>query len=243
VRYRAKPFTVEVRRNNKRMPFTAIPADSFPNERFQQADQLLFGGLPSLAKPTEPAGLPKGGSRSTEKAGLKPQAPTAEAVTSESHAESGRVRPTGRVLPDLLEQSRAELRLRQELEQREVRVRAQRSVNRPSSGSRPERVKMQTGAEAHAERKAVLDSAPTARASLKEPLLAAVEVVAPAAVEPITASGLRRPHGSQQRTETARGKSMRRANQAGGHRSERREAYVLLRAGEKWKRRLPRVCW
>ena len=144
MRYRAKPFTVEVRRNNKRMPFTAIPAGSFPNERFQQADQLLFGGLPSLAKPTEPAGLPKGGSRSTEKAGLKPQASTAEAVTSESHAESGRVRPTGRVLPDLMEQSRAEIRLRQELEERKVRMRASRGASisaslrsgaRPSAGS------------------------------------------------------------------------------------------------------------
>jgi hypothetical protein len=240
VRHRAKPFAVEVKRSNKRVPLTATTADSIPGELHRQADQLLFGRLSSCV---EPNGHLKESRLSADRPVYVPQLPAVEAVTSESHAESGRVRPTGRVLPDLLEQSRAELRLRQELEQREVRVRARRGARPPSSGSRPERVKMQTGAEAHAERKAVLDSAPTARASLKEPLLAAVEVVAPAAVEPITASGLRRPHGSQQRTETARENSMRRANQAGGHRSERREAYVLLRAGEKWKRRLPRVCW
>ena len=243
MRYRAKPFTVEVRRNNKRMPFAAIPSASFLSERHRQADQLLFGGLSSLAEPVGPAGLTTGGSLSTEKADLKPQAPAVEAVTSEIHVKAGRVRPTGRVLPDLLEQSRAEMRLRHELEEREVRVRAPRGARGPSSRSRPKRASAQASAEAHAGPKAILDPTPTAEVSLKEPVLTAMEVVAPAAVEPITASGLHRPHGSQQRTETARGNSMRRANQAGGHRSERRDASVPLRAGEKWKRRLPRVCW
>jgi hypothetical protein len=242
VRYRAKPFTVEVRRNNKRMPFTAIPADSFANERFQQADQLLFGGLPSLAKPTEPAELPKGGNRSTEKAGLKPQAPAAEAVTSESHAESGRVRPTGRVLPDLMEQSRAEIRLRQELKERKVRMRASRGARAPSSGPRPKRAKAQTSAEAHAGRKAVPDSAPTTRVSLKAPVSAALEIVEPTAAEPAAASDLSS-RDLRGRTDTPRGNTTRRASHAGGHRFERRDASVPLRAGEKWKRRLPRVCW
>ena len=238
MRYRAKPFTVEVRRNNKRMPFTATPAASFLSERHRQADQLLFGGLSSLAEPVGPARLTTGGSLSTEKADLKPQARAAEAVTSEIHVKAGPVRPTGRVLPDLLEQSRAEMRLRQDLEEREVRVRAPRGARGPSSRSRPKRAKSQTHAEADAGRRAAPKPTSTAEVSLKEPDLMAMEVVAPVAT-----SSLRRPHGSQQRTETARGNSMRRANQAGGHRSELREAYVLLRAGEKWKRRLPRVCW
>jgi hypothetical protein len=241
VRHRAKPsFTVEVKRNNKRVPLTVAPAGSLLSERHRQADQLLFGDLSGLA---EPAGRPKGGRLSTRHADAEAQPPAAEAVTSETHAEAGRARPTGRILPDLLEQSRAEMRLLQALEERGARLRAQKRASRPSSGSRPKRASAQASAEAHAGPKAILDPTPTAEVSLKEPLLAAVEVAAPAAVEPITASGLRRPHGSQQRTETARGNSMRRANQAGGHRSERREAYVLLRAGEKWKRRLPRVCW
>jgi hypothetical protein len=241
VRHRAKPsFTVEVKRNNKRVPLTAAPAGSLLSERHRQADQLLFGDLSGLV---DPAGRPRGGRLTTRHADAEPQPPAVEAVTSEVCTEAGRARPTGRILPDLLEQSRAEARLRQELEERKVRLRAQRRASRPSSVSRPKRASAQASAEAHAGPKAILDPTPTAEVSLKEPVLAAVEVAAPAAVEPITASGLRRPHGSQQRTETARGNSMRRAKQAGGHRSERREASVPLRAGEKWKRRLPRVCW
>jgi hypothetical protein len=116
VRHRAKPsFTVEVKRNNKRVPLTVAPTGSLPSERHRQADQLLFGDLSGLA---EPAGRPKGGRLSTRHAEAEPQVPAAEAVTSETHAEAGRARPTGRILPDLLEQSRAETRLRQELKSR-----------------------------------------------------------------------------------------------------------------------------
>jgi len=243
VRYRAKPFTVEVRRNNKRMPFTVIPAASFLSERHRQADQLLFGALSSLAEPVGPAGLTTGGSLSTEKADLKPQARAAEAVTSEIHVKAGRVRPTGRVLPDLLEQSRAEMRLRQELEEREVRLRAQRRASRPSLGSRPKRAKAQTSTEALAGRKAVLDPTLTTQVSLKQPVLAVNEVGTTATVEPVAASSPRPLHDPRQPIGIPRRNTRRGAVQAGAHRSERQEASVPLRAGERWKRRLPRVCW
>src|SRR5829696_6317273 len=141
------------------MPFTVIPAASFLSERHRQADQLLFGALSSLAEPVGPAGLTTGGSLSTEKADLKSQARAAEAVTSEIHVKAIRVRPTGRILPDLLEQSRAEMRLRQELDEREA-LRAQKPVSRPSFGSRPKWAKVQADIEAHAERKPVLDPIP-----------------------------------------------------------------------------------
>lgn len=242
MRYRAKPFTVEVKRNNKRVPLTVMPAATSPNERQRQADQLLFGGLSSLAEPVGPVGFIRGGNLSTEKADLKPQATAVEAVTSEIHVKAGRVRPTGRVLPDLLEQSRAEARLLQELEERATRLRAQKCASEPSSGSRPKRAKAQTSAEAHAGRKAVLDSAPTTRVSLKAPVSAALEIVEPTAAEPAAASDLSS-RDLRGRTDTPRGNTTRRASHAGGHRSERRDASVPLRAGEKWKRRLPRVCW
>jgi hypothetical protein len=241
VRHRAKPsFTVEVKRNNKWAPLTVAPAGSLLSERHRQADQLLFGDLSGLA---EPAGRPKGGRLSTRHADAEAQPPAAEAVTSETHAEAGRARPTGRILPDLLEQSRAETRLRQELEEREVRVRAQQGARPPSSGSTSKRAKVQAGVEAHAGRKAALDPTPTAEVSLKDPILATKEVAAPAAVGPITASTPTPPSSPRQPIGTARGTSRRQTNQAGGHRSEGRGASVLLRAGEKWKRRLPRVCW
>ena len=86
--YRARPaFTVEVKRNNKRLPLTVTTADSDLSERHRMADQLLFGGLPT--QPFTP----------------EPQRPAAaEAVTSKPNAEVGRAqRLTGRILPDLLE--------------------------------------------------------------------------------------------------------------------------------------------
>jgi hypothetical protein len=241
VRHRAKPFAVEVKQSNKRVPLTATMAASFLSERHRQADQLLFAGPSSRIEPTGPAGLPGGGRLSTNKAEQRPQAPAAEAVTPEIHVRAGRVRPTGRVLPDLLEQSRAEMRLRQELEEQEVRLRTPRGALPSSSDYRPKRAKVQTSVEGHAGRKVVLDSAPTARVSVKEVVLAVKGAVAPPAVEPVAASSLPS-QDLRGRTDTMRG-NKRRADQAGGHRSERWEAAVPLRAGEKWKRRLPRVCW
>ena len=244
MRYRAKPFAVEVKRSNKRVPLTATTVDSIQGDRYRQADRLLFGGLSSLAEPVGPAGLTRGGSLSTEKADLKPQARAAEAVTSEIDVKAGRVRPTGRVLPDLLEQSRAEMRLRHELEEREIRLRAQKRASRPSSISKPKRAKVQASAEAHAGRKAILEPIPAVEtASLKQPVLAMHEVGTTATVEPVAASSPRPLHDPRQRIGTVRGNTRRSAVQAGGHRSERRDASMLLRAGEKWKRRLPRVCW
>ena len=240
MRYRAKPFTVEVKRSNKRVPLTVATATSFPSERHRRDDQLLFGGLSSRL---ELAGRLGDGRLTTDEADVKPQAPAAEAVTSEIHVKAIRVRPTGRILPDLLEQSRAEMRLRHELDEREA-LRAQKPVSRPSFGSRPKWAKVQADVEAHAERKPVLDPIPAVgTVSVKEPVLAPMEVTAPAAVEPITAPSPTPPSGPRQPTGTARGNSTSGANQAWGHKSERLEACMLLRAGEKWKRRLPRVCW
>ena len=220
-----------------------MPAATSPNERQRQADQLLFGGLSSLAEPVGPGGLARGEGFSTDKADVKPQAPAAEAVTSRIHVKADRVRPTGRVLPDLLEQSRARMRLRQESEEREVRLRAQRSASRPNSGSRPKRASARTSAGPHAAPKVILDSTPTPEVSLKEPVMAAAKVGAPAAVELVTASSPSSPSSPRQRTGPARGNTRRPESQTVGRRSERQEACMLLRAGDKWKRRLPRVCW
>jgi hypothetical protein len=244
VRHRAKPFAVEVKRSNKRVPFTAAAAASFPSERHWQADRLLFAGPSSRVEPTGPAGLARVGDLSTDKAVVKPQAPAVEAGMPEIDVKAGRVRPTGRILPDLLEQSRAEARLRQELEEREVQVPSPRGARPPSSGPRPKRAKVQTSAEGHAERKAILEPTPTAEiVNVKEPVLALVGDTAPAAVKPVIASSPCPPGRSRQRAGTARVNTTRGANQALGQRAERREPSVLLRAGEKWKRRLPRVCW
>jgi hypothetical protein len=242
VRYRAKPsFTVEVKRNNKRLPLTVTAPGSSPGERYRQADQVLFGDLSCLAEPAERF---KDSRLSTHQPDPEPERSAAEAVASETHAEAGRARPTGRVLPDLLEQSRAEMRLRHELEERTARLRAQQSASRPSPGSRPKRAKVPASAETHAGRKAVLDPIPAAdTVSLGQPVLAAMRAGALASVETVAASSLNPPHDQGQRNGAPRGNSRRGENQDVGHRSERQNASMLLRAGERWKRRLPRVCW
>ncbi len=229
MRYRTKPsFTVEVKRNNKRLPLTVTTADSDPRARHRVADQLLFGSLPTQTPTPEPQ---------------RPAA--AEAVTSEPNAEVGRAqRLTGRILPDLLGETRAELRLHQKLEERAARLQAQRGARkaRPSFGST--RADTQAGGEPDAGRETVLD--PTSAAeplSLEEPVLAAMEAVEPAAVEPVTTVSLSLPDGSPQRTGSLRRCRGRGAYQAGRRGSKRQGASVPLRVGEKWKRRLPRVCW
>lgn len=205
---------------------------------------MLFAGLSSFAEAAGPAGLTRGENLSTEEADLKPQATAAEAATSETHAETGRARPTGRILPDLLEQSRAEMRLRQELEERAARLQGRQDARRPSLGSRPKRAKAEASAEAQAGRKAAPGLIPAVETgSVKQPVLAMNEVATTATVEPVQASSPRPLHDPRQRTGPSRGNTRRSAVHAGGHRSERREASVPLRAGEKWKRRLPRVCW
>jgi hypothetical protein len=100
VRHRARPsFTVEVKRNNKRVPLTVTTADSSPSERHRLADQLLFGGRSPAASP---AARPDDGGLSTWDLDPEPQRPAAEAVTSEIHAEIGHAqRLAGRILPDL----------------------------------------------------------------------------------------------------------------------------------------------
>ena len=229
MRYRARPsFTVEVKRNNKRLPLTVTTADSDPSERRRVADQLLFGGLP------------------TRPPGPEPQRPVAAAaVTSKPNAEVGRAqRLMGRILPDLLGETRAELRLHQELEEKAARLRAQRDGRKASPSFGPTRANTQAGDEADAGRETVLDATSAAKPlRLEEPVLAAMEVVEPAAVEPVTAVSLSSPDRSFGQTSKSRGRRERKGFQAGRHGADRQGTSAVLRAGEKWKRRLPRVCW
>jgi hypothetical protein len=228
VPYRARPsFTVEVKRNNKRLPPTVTTADSDPREQHRAADQLLFGN------------------RSTQTLTPEPQRPAAEAVTSKPSIEIGRVqRPMGRILPDLLGETRAELQRHQELEEHAARLRARRPARavRPSFGST--RTTTQATDEPNAGRETVLTPTSTTQPlKLEEPVLAVPEVIESSAVEPVSTVSLSLPDRVPERTGRLRERRGRRACQTRRRGSERHEASVPLRAGEKWKRRLPRVCW
>ena len=235
MRYRARPsFTVEVKRNNKRLPLTVPAGDSASYERCRRADQLLFGdrspGVSSAAR------LDDGGV-STRPTDAARQPPAAEAVRSEPQAEAAVAqRPTGRILPDLFGETRADARLRQLLAERAARL--------TSLSVEPTRADTQARNELDAERKTAPDAIPAAEPlSLEEPVLATVEGVALAVVEPVEKPSLSPPDSSPERTGSQRGHRGRRGFQAGRLGSERQGASAGLRAGEKWKRRLPRVCW
>ena len=243
MRYRARPsFTVEVKRNNKRRPLTVTEGDSASYERSRRADQLLFGG--SSPGVSSAARLDDGGV-STRPTDAARQPPAAEAVRSEPQAETAVAqRLTGRILPDLFGEARADARLRQELEERAARLRAPRGARKTSLSVAPTRADTQTGDEPDAGHTTVLAPIPAADPlSLDEPVLAAREVGGSAAVEPMTALILSPLDGPPERTGSPRGGRKRRPFRAVGRRAERQRASTGLRAGEKWKRRLPRVCW
>jgi hypothetical protein len=153
-------------------------------------------------------------------------------------------RLTGRILPDLLGETRAEVRLRQDLEERAARLRARRGVRKTNPSFGLTWADPQARDELDAERKTVPAAIPAAEPlSLEEPVLATVEGVALAVVEPVEKPSLSPPDSSPERTGSQRGRRGRRGFQAGRRGAERQGASAGLRAGEKWKRRLPRVCW
>jgi len=243
VRHRARPsFTVEVKRNNKRVPFTVTTADSSPSERHRLADQVLFGGRSPAASP---AACPDDGGLSTRNPDPEPQRPAAEAVTSETHAEAGHAQGrTGRILPDLSGETRAEVRLHQDVEEETARLWSRRAARKTSPSFEPMRTDPQAADEPDPMPKSVLDPPPAAEPLILEgPILAEREVVEPAAVEPVTAVSLSPSDRSFGQTSNPRGRRERKGFQAGRHRAERQRTSAVLQAGEKWKRRLPRVCW
>src|SRR4051794_34164885 len=151
----------------------------------------------------------------------EPHRPAAEAVASKAPVETGDVqRLTGRILPDLSEETRAEEQLRQEREERAVRLRAQRGARKTRLSVEPMWANTLMGDEPDPAREAVLDPTPAAEPlSLDEPVLTVEEVGAPATMQPIpslSVSPLDRSPGRSR----LRG-CRRKADQAVGRRAER----------------------
>jgi hypothetical protein len=243
VPYRARPsFTVEVKRNNKRVPLTVTAADSSLSERHRLADQLLFGD-PSV--PVNPSTRPGGGEPAIR--APEPTIPdqlAVEAVTPKAPAEAGPVqRLTGRILPDLFGETRAEERLRQDLDERATRLRAARGARKTRPSVEPMGANTPLVDEPDTAHKAALEPTPAAEPlSLEAPVLTKGEVVEPAAVEPVPSLSVSSLDQSPGRTGRLR-ECWSKPDQAVGRRAERQEAATRLRAGERWKRRLPQVCW
>ena len=179
--YRARPsFTVEVKRNNKRVPLTLTAADSSLSERHRLADQLLFGTSAPVGSPARPGD----GGLSIRISEPTLERAAAAAITPKAPAEAGHVqRLTGRILPDLLGETRAEERLRQEAEEQAARLRAPRGSPKTRPSVEPMWADTPVGNEPDPEHEVVLDLTPAAEPlSLDEPVLPVEEVGAPAAV-------------------------------------------------------------
>src|SRR4051794_12347651 len=236
------PAVVIERASSSQTVLYGRAADSSPSERHRRADQLLFGDRSPAVRP---ATHPRDGGLSTRNPDPEPRRPVAEAVTSETHVEAGHAqRLTGRILPDLFGEARADARLRQELAEQAARLRAPRGARKTSLSVEPTRADTQIGDEPDAGCTTALAPIPAAEPlSLDEPVLAAREVEGSAAVEPVTALILSPLDGPPERTGSPRGGRKTRPFRVVGRGSERQRASTGLRAGEKWKRRLPRVCW
>ena len=240
--YRTRPsFTVEVKRNNKRVPLTVTAADSSLSERHRLADQLLFGP-PSV--PVNPPTRPGGGEPAIRAPEPIPDRRAAEAVTPKAPAEAGPVqRLTGRILPDLFGETRAEEQLRQDLDERAARLRAARGARKTRPSVEPMGANTPLVDEPDTVHEAALEPTPAAEPlSLEAPVLTKGEVVEPAAVEPVPSLSISPLDQSPGRTGRLR-ECWSKPDQAVGRRAERQEAATRLRAGERWKRRLPQVCW
>jgi hypothetical protein len=144
-----------------------------------------------------------------------------------------------------LGETRAEVRLRQDLEEETARLWSRRAARKTSPSFEPARTEPQTADEPDLMTKSALELTPVAEPLILEgPVLAEREVVEPAAVvEPVTIVSLSPSDRSLGQTGTPRGPRERKGFQAGRHGAERQGTSAVLRAGEKWKRRLPRVCW
>jgi hypothetical protein len=152
-------------------------------------------------------------------------------------------RLTGRILPDLFGATRAEEQLRQDLDGRAARLRAARGARktRPSVESMGANTPLVD--EPDIAHEAVLGPTPaTAPLSLEAPVLTDGEVFAPAAVQPVPSLSVSPLDRSPERTGQLR-ECRSKPDQAVGRRAERQEAATRLRSGERWKRRLPQVCW
>jgi len=242
VPYRARPsFTVEVKRNNKRVPLTAARADSSLSGRHRLADQLLFG-TPSVL--VNPPTRPGGGEPVIRAPEPTPDRPAAEVVTPKAPVEVGPVQGrAGRILPDLLGETRAEERLRQEAEEQAARLRAARGARKTRPSVEPMWANTPMADKPDTAHEAVLEPTPAAEPlRLEAPVLAVEDVIASAAVQPVPSLSVSPLYRSRERTGRLR-ECRSKPDQAVGRRAERQEAATRLRAGERWKRRLPHVCW
>jgi len=176
VPYRARPsFTVEVKRNNKRVPLPVTAADSSLSERHRLADQLLFGD-PSV--PVNPSTRPGGGEPAIRAPEPIPDRRAAEAVTPKAPAEAGPVQQlTGRILPDLFGETRAEERLRQDLDERATRLRTARGARKTRRSVEPMGANTPLADEPDTVHEAALEPTPAAEPlSLEAPVLTKGEV-------------------------------------------------------------------
>ena len=261
----AKPFTVEVKRSKRKLPQAAVtapdydggsdfPADELPRDELPARDinedledrvpaieaamraaDRLFGGLASSAPapasngsaPEVPGFRRRGDPLRPSDPVREPAAPASEPDTR-AKAEAAAETQVVRILPDLQWQDPVEARLRQEAEERAARRHGPRGP-RKTAGPKA----LRTGSRPASEQGA-------ARKTARKPKLPFVwpddfDDAVPAAVAHPVPTAPRQSNGTANPGRPALQISDRKARQ--------RRAAASLPAGERWKRRLPQICW
>lgn len=235
MRRREKPsFTVEIKRKSKSPSGPSRSANAEAGERHRPATKLastsrLIRSAP-LLKWTDLAVV------STPEV----RQPIAEADRTEipEKVESPVQPKTARVLPDLLSAEFEEQRVRREMEERAAR---RRRARRTRVGVQPPKLHADTRPDDDAEDEIRLDFDQTTSAAMADTTGdTGREVPDPALDQQAEA-----PRQSGPGIETTERQSIKkkRALMVASRRAKRRGEPLPLRAGERWKRRLPRVCW
>jgi hypothetical protein len=209
-------FTFEIKRANPRLAKVLPPSKTPPLVRSSLAEQV-FGKVsaPSRNSVFTPY---------QQSASERLKAPAENTRAEARRAEPATQGSERRILPDLLSitVSPVEERLRQEAEERAVRrkaMRARRSESRPAHSKQP---LSKLGDSCESNGRTDAQSENTAARNLQ--VISAVQVTAAEGVS------------SGRRISIARSNRIKRAERTG-------QPLPPLPAGQRWKRRLPKVCW
>ncbi|MDQ4059769.1 MAG: hypothetical protein M3145_01490 [Pseudomonadota bacterium] len=198
------------------------------------ADRVFGGFASSVSAPASNGSAPEIPGFRGHGDPLRPSDPVREPATEapkpdmQANAEAAAEPPTVRILPDLQWEDPVEARLRQEAEERAARrhgPRGPRKKAEPKATRTEPRPAAEQGPARKTARKRKLPFVWPDEFEA-EPVPAAVAHPAPAVAQPVGTPKLGRP-----------------ATQLSNRKARQRRAAVSLRAGERWKRRLPQVCW
>jgi hypothetical protein len=241
-----RPFTVEVKSRKKSLPQT--PATFHDSNVGTQATSSLLS-IFSNSSSRSAAEHDQLAYTIQEPSG-RPLHTFTSASETQSKGVEGAERQAKRILPDLSWQEPVEVLLREHTEEQAIRRRQPRGPRKVTTKPATARAAKQRPENRMRQSNQAIDQEAVARNS---PITVnGKDVPVPALVDPLVKAGarprlanpiLRRSLPARMRRRGSRWLDRRQAHWAAYRRARRHGVPVRLRAGERWKRRLPRACW